>query len=82
MKGENQLQEAVRKTLVKANEVIIGKEVINWTIPADDDSGNVCLVMILKWRKQQGSDTLKPSPGWTVRTVIDPTGKVLATQTD
>ena len=80
--GENQLQEAGRKTLVKANEVILGKEVINWTIPADDDSGNVCLVMILKWVKERGSDTLKPSPGWTITTVIAPNGTVLVTRTD
>ena len=80
--GENQVQEAVRKSLVKANEVIIGREVINWTIPVPDDSGNVCLVMILKWVKEQGSDTLKPSPGWTITTVIDPNGTVLVTRTD
>ena len=80
--GENQVQEAVRKSLVKANEVILGREVINWTIPVEDDSGNVCLGMILKWVKERGSDTLKPSPGWTITTVIDPNGTVLVTRTD
>ena len=80
--GENQVQEAGRKSLVKANEVILGREVINWTIPVEDDSGNVCLVMILKWVKERGSDTLKPSPGWTITTVIDPNGTVLVTRTD
>ena len=51
--GENRIQEAVRKSLVKMNEAVIGTDVINWTIPCKDKGGNVCLVMILKWQKNR-----------------------------
>jgi len=79
--GENSIQLAVRKSLVKMNEVVLGTDVINWTIPCKDKGGNVCLVMILKWQKNRETQEIRPKKGWTVMTLIDPNGTVLSTDT-
>ena len=74
---ENKAQEAVRKSLVKMNEAVLGTDVINWTMPCKDKRGTVCLFMILKWQKNRETLEVRPTPGWTVMTLIDPSGKVV-----
>jgi len=68
--------------LVKMYTQIIGKDIINWEMPAKDESGNVCLIMILKWRTDKDNKMVaKPAPGWTMYTLISPEGEVLGQQT-
>jgi len=77
---ENKAQEAVRKSLVKMNEAVLGTDVINWTMPCKDKDGTVCLFMILKWQKNRETQEVRPKPGWTVMTLIDANGMVIDTQ--
>lgn len=74
---ENKVQEAVRKSLVKMNEMALGAEVINWTMPCKNKSGTVCLFMILKWQKNRETQEFRPKPGWTIMTLIDPKGRIV-----
>lgn len=78
---ENKVQEAVRKSLVKMNEAVLGTDVINWTMPCKDKKGTVCLFMILKWQRNRETQEVRPTPGWTVMTLIDPKGRVVGQQT-
>ena len=78
---ENKVQEAVRKSLVQMNEAVIGTDIINWTIPCKDEKDTVCLIMILKWQRNRETQEVRPTPGWTVMTLIDAKGRVVGQQT-
>jgi len=75
--GKTKAQEKIITALVDSYRKDTGISAINWDTPALDDSGNVCLVMILKWTRQANSKTATPKPGWTLHAVISPEGRVV-----